>query len=167
LSRIVNNSNMAALHQAMQVQQQHHQVIQQNMRMQRQQMMHRALLSQVAQQVAATPATLEEYQQLAEVVQEARDQHLEPLQVAARIEDGPFNWLIQLLPDNKDQAYQFISMLVTIVAAVIAILTSQRTPEPKQAITPEQVEHIIEKVIEHQDRQHEPPTTTAPECDKP
>ena len=79
MSRIVNNSNMAALHQAMQVQQQHHQVIQQNMRMQRQQMMHRALLSQVAQQVAATPATLEEYQQLAEVVQEARDQHLEPL----------------------------------------------------------------------------------------
>ena len=167
MSRIVNNSNMAAVHQAMQVQRQHHQVIQQNMRIQRQQMMHRALLSQVAQQVATTPATLEEYQQLAEVVQEARDQHLEPLQVAARIEDGPFNWLIQLLPDNKDQAYQFISMLVTIVAAVITILTSQRTPEPKQAITPEQVEHIIEKVIEHQDQQPEPPTTTAPQCEKP
>jgi hypothetical protein len=135
--------------------------------MMRQQMMQRQLLLQVAQQVAATPATLEEYQELADVVQEVRDQRLEPLQVAARIEDGPFNWLIQLLPDNKDQAYQFISMLVTIVAAVIAILTSQRTPEPKQAITPEQVEHIIEKVIEHQDQQPEPPTATAPECDKP
>jgi hypothetical protein len=161
-SRHISN---VAVNQAIRMHQQSGHTARQNMM--RQQMMQRQLLLQVAQQVAATPATLEEYQELADVVQEVRDQRLEPLQVAARIEDGPFNWLIQLLPDNKDQAYQFISMLVTIVAAVIAILTSQRTPEPKQAITPEQVEHIIEKVIEHQDQQPEPPTATAPECDKP
>jgi mitochondrial fission protein ELM1 len=147
---------VAAVHHTLQVHNVH-----------QQQRTSRVLLTQVAQQIAATPATLEEYQQFAEVVQEAQEQHLEPGQVVARIEDGPFNWLIQLLPDNKDQAYQFVSMLVTIVAAVIAILTSQRTPEPKQAITPDQVEHIIERVIEHQDQQPDPPTTTAPECGKP
>lgn len=158
-SRQVNN--MVAVHHATRMVQQSHQVAQQNTL--RQQMMNRQLLVQLVQQVVDTPATLQDYQELAEIVQQAQDQHLEPVQVASRIESGPFNWLLQLLPGNKDQAYQFISMLVTIVAAVIGILLSQRTPEPTHTITPEQVEEIIERVTERfeQESPPEPPPTTA------
>jgi hypothetical protein len=55
-------------------------------------------------------------------------------------------------------------MVVTIVAAVISIILSQRVPEPTQVITPEQVERIIDQVIEHQ-QQPEPPPTTDPDCE--
>jgi hypothetical protein len=159
-------ANRVAVHHAAQMHQRNSQIARQNSMLQQ---MNRNRLLHLAQQVAETPATLEEYQQLAEVAQEVQGEQLEPAQLASRIEGGPFNWLITLLPDNKDQAYQFVSMLVTILAAVIAILTSQRTPQPTQTITPEQVEHIIERVaeqIEHDQHPEPPTTTTAPECEK-
>jgi hypothetical protein len=155
-------NNMVAVHHATRmVQQQSHQVAQQNML--RQQMMNRQLLLQVVQQVVETPASLQELQGLAETFQQVQEQGLEPAQVALEIERSPFNWLLQLLPENKDQAYQFISMVVTIVTAVITILLTQRTPEPTQTITPEQVEQIIERVIERVEQEPPPgpPPSTA------
>jgi hypothetical protein len=82
-SRIIGNS--VAVRQAHHVIQQSHQVAQQNML--RQQMMNRQLLLHAAQQVAATPATVEDLQELAEISRTAEPQGLDFAQVVSRIRE--------------------------------------------------------------------------------
>jgi hypothetical protein len=160
LSRIINNRNMVAVHQATQVHHQHHQVIQQNMMRQR---MNRQILLLAAQQVAAVPATVKDLRELAEISRSAEPQGLDFSQVVARIQEStPFAVLVDLLPRDRAELYALLAVLV----AVLELILNQR-PSKVEVVTPEQVEHIIEKVIEHQDQQPDPPTTTAPECDKP
>jgi hypothetical protein len=158
LSRIVNNSNRAAVHQAVQVHHQHHQVIQQNMMRQR---MNRQILLQAAQQVAAVPATVEDLRELAEISRSAEPQGLDFSQVVARIQEStPFAVLIDLLPRDRAELYALLAVLV----AVLELILNQR-PTKVEVVTPDQVEQIIERVIEHQDQQPEAPTTTtAPDC---
>ena len=69
-SRIYGNS--VAVHQAIRMHQQSHQIAQQNML--RQQMMNRQLLLQAAQQVAATPATVEDIRRLVDISRTAEPQ---------------------------------------------------------------------------------------------
>jgi hypothetical protein len=157
LSRIVNNSNMAAVHQMIQVHHVHQQqVIQQNMRMQRQ------LLLQVAQQVAATPATVEDIRELAEISRTAEQQGLDFAQVMAQIQEStPFAVLVDLLPRDRAELYALLAVLV----AVLQLILSQQ-PTKVEVVSPDQVERIIERVIEHQEQseQPEPPPTTKPDC---
>jgi hypothetical protein len=72
-SRIYGSS--VAVHQAIRMHQQSHQIAQQNML--RQRMMNRQLLLQAAQQVAATPATFEDIQELVEISWTAEPQGLD------------------------------------------------------------------------------------------
>jgi hypothetical protein len=80
--------------------QQSHQIAQQNML--RQHMMNRHLLLQAAQQVAATPATVEDIQELVDISRTAEPQGLDFAQVVTRIrESTPFTSLIQLLLKDR------------------------------------------------------------------
>jgi hypothetical protein len=156
LSRIVNNSNMAAVHQTIQVHSVHQQQVVQNVRIQRQ------LLLQVAQQVAATPATVEDIQELAEISRTAEQQGLDFAQVVARIQDStPFAVLVDLLPRDRTELYALLAVLV----AVLQLILNQQ-PTKVEVVSPDQVERIIERVIEHQEQseQPEPPPTTKPDC---
>jgi hypothetical protein len=156
LSRIVNNSKTAAVHQTIQVHHVHQQqVIQQNMRMQRQ------LLLQVAHQVAATPATVEDIRELAEISRTAEQQGLDFVQVMARIQEStPFAVLVDLLPKDRAELYALLAVLV----AVLQLILNQQ-PTKVEVVSPDQVERIIERVIEHQGQseQPEPPPTTKPD----
>jgi hypothetical protein len=165
-SRVINNS--VAVRQAVQMRQRSGQVVRQNMMM-----MQRHQLSRLVQAVVATPATLEDYQELAEIVQEAQQQDLVLDQLGSRIQEGtPFAGLVRLLPENKDQAYNFVNVLLAAIAIIIAIVFGQRgaasDPPPAPTLTPTQVEEIIERVEEHidQNRQLEPPPSTHPGCDQ-
>lgn len=154
-SRIYGNS--VAVHQAHHMIQQSHQVAQQNMM--RMQMMNRQLLLRAAQQVAATPATVEDIQELAEISRTAEPQGLDFAQVVARIrESTPFAGLIQLLPKDRAELYALLAVLV----AVLELILNQRAPKV-EVVSPDQVEQIIERVIEHTE-QPEPPSTTEPDC---
>lgn len=156
MSRIVNNSNMAAVHQTIQVHSVHQQQVVQNVRIQRQ------LLLQVAQQVAATPATVEDIQELAEISRTAEQQGLDFAQVVARIQDStPFAVLVDLLPRDRTELYALLAVLV----AVLQLILNQQ-PTKVEVVSPDQVERIIERVIEHQEQseQPEPPPTTKPDC---
>jgi hypothetical protein len=156
LSRIVNNSKTAAVHQTIQVHHVHQQqVIQQNMRMQRQ------LLLQVAHQVAATPATVEDIRELAEISRTAEQQGLDFVQVMARIQEStPFAVLVDLLPKDRAELYALLAVLV----AVLQLILNQQ-PTKVEVVSPDQVERTIERVIEHQGQseQPEPPPTTKPD----
>ena len=156
MSRIVNNSKTAAVHQTIQVHHVHQQqVIQQNMRMQRQ------LLLQVAHQVAATPATVEDIRELAEISRTAEQQGLDFVQVMARIQEStPFAVLVDLLPKDRAELYALLAVLV----AVLQLILNQQ-PTKVEVVSPDQVERIIERVIEHQGQseQPEPPPTTKPD----
>jgi hypothetical protein len=156
LSRIVNNSNMAAVHQTIQVHHVHQQQVVQNVRLQRQ------VLLQVAQQVAATPATVEDIRELAEISRTAERQGLDFAQVVARIQEStPFAVLVDLLPRDRAELYALLAVLV----AVLQLILNQQ-PTKVEVVSPDQVERIIERVIEHQEQseQPEPPPTTNPDC---
>jgi hypothetical protein len=135
--------------------QQSHQIAQQNML--RQKMMNRQLLLQAAQRVAATPATVEDVQALVDISRTAEPQGL--AQVVTRIrESTPFTGLIQLLPKDRAELYALLAVLV----AVLDLILSQRAAKV-EVVSPDQVERIIERVIEHTE-QSEPPSTTEPDC---
>lgn len=154
MSRIFGNS--VAVHHATRIHQQSHQIAQQNML--RQQMMNRQLLLRLGQQVAATPATVEDLRELVEITRIAEPQGLDFAQVVARIrESTPFAGLIQLLPKGRAELYALLAVLV----AVLDLILNQRAAKV-EVVTPDQVEQIIERVVEHQ--QPEPPPTTEPDC---
>jgi hypothetical protein len=157
LSRIFGNS--VAVQHATRMHQQSGQIARQNML--RQQMMNRQLLLQAAQQVAAMPATVEDIQELVDISRTAEPQGLDFAQVVARIrESTPFAGLIQLLPKDRAELYALLAVLV----AVLDLILSQRAAKV-EVVSPDQVEQIIERVIEHQHtEQPEPPPTTAPDC---
>jgi hypothetical protein len=122
-------------------------------------MMNRQLLLQAAQQVATTPATVEDIQALVDISRTAEPQGLDFAQVVTRIrESTPFTGLIQLLPKDRAELYALLAVLV----AVLDLILSQRATKV-EVVSPDQVEQIIERVIEHTE-QSEPPSTTEPDC---
>lgn len=162
MSRIYGNS--VAVHQAHHVIQQSHQVAQQNMRMQMMQRQH--LLSQLVQEVVATPATVEDYQQLAEIVQEAKEQTLELGQIEARIREAtPFAGTLQFLSNsqNRTEVWTVLGILVVILLHIL----NQQQPTKVEVVTPS-VDEIVERVVEQMERDQppEPVPTTQPDCDQ-
>ena len=158
MGRIYGNS--VAVNQAIRMHQQSGHVARQNMM--RQQMMQRQLLLQVAQQVAATPSTVEDIRELAEISRTAEQQGLDFAQVVARIQEStPFAVLVDLLPRDRAELYALLAVLV----AVLQLILNQQ-PTKVEVVSPDQVERIIERVIEHQQQsqQPEPPPTTKPDC---
>lgn len=159
MSRIYGNS--VAVHQAHHVIQQSHQVAQQNML--RQQMMNRQLLSRVVQQVVEVAPTAEDLQRLIDIcAQEVEDPGLEFARVETKIREAtPFASLIQLLPRDRTELVAYLGLLLVIIQTVIML-----TQKPVVVVTPDQVEEIIERVIEHVEQQSPPgaPTTTDPDC---
>ena len=137
--------------------QQSHQIAQQNML--RQQMMNRQLLLQAAQQVAATPATVEDIQELVDISRTAEPEGLDFAQVVTRFGRA------RRLPASfsscrKDRAELYA--LLAVLVAVLGLILSQRAAKV-EVVSPDQVEQIIERVIEHTE-QSEPPSTTEPDC---
>jgi hypothetical protein len=152
--------NRVAVNQAIRMHQQSGFIARQNMM--RQQMMQRQLLLQVAQQVAATLATVEDIRELAEISRTAEQQGLDFAQVVARIQEStPFAVLVDLLPRDRAELYALLAVLV----AVLQLILNQQ-PTKVEVVSPDQVERIIERVIEHQEqtKQPEPPPTTKPDC---
>lgn len=144
------HTNMVAVHHATRMHYRHHYL--------RRQQLNRQLLLRAAQQVTATPATVEDLQELVEISRTAEPQGLDFAQVVARIRQStPFTGLIQLLPKDRAELYALLAVLI----AVLDLILSQRAAKV-EVVSPDQVEQIIERVIEHQ--QPEPPPTTEPDC---
>lgn len=156
MSRFIGRSNVvrnqAAVHHAQTVRQVQHQTIQQNLRMQR---MNRQLLHQLVEDVANT--SVEEIEHLAEAVQEAR-QAPDPAAALADVgSESPFAWLLKYMPDpdNKMELYTFITLLLAAIMLVHDLMNgSPKPPLPAPSISPEQVEDITKRLIEHQEREH-------------
>jgi uncharacterized protein (UPF0335 family) len=134
------------------------------------QAMQRRHVSRLVQVVAATPATVEDLNQLAEIAEDAQHQGLDVEQVEQKLrESTPFAGLIQLLPKDREarmELYAVLQVLLTALTLIVAMRVAQQT----QVVTPEQVEDIIERVVDHMERQaasEAPPTTakTPPHCD--
>lgn len=60
--------------------------------------------------------------------------------------------------------------VLAVLLMALQLIVAMRAAQPTQVVTPEQVEHIIERVVDHMERQappEAPPTTarTPPDCD--
>jgi hypothetical protein len=108
-----------------------------------------AVVSRLIRAVVNTPATIEDYQKLGEIVQDAHEHNLGADQVMAQIGGTPFAWLIRILPENKEQAYSFIQMLGTILGVIIAIATMSQKTQASVSLTPDQEKQIIEQLDKH------------------
>jgi hypothetical protein len=153
-------ANMVVHHTARLVRQQSSQIARQNMM--RLQMMNRSHVARLLHEVVNTRATIEDFEQLAAIVHDAQLQELGPEQVGSSIrESTPFVALAQFLLRNRVELAAYLTLLVEVIHLVVAL----RAPEPTQTITPEQVEQIIERVVEHVDQESRPeptPTTIPP-----
>lgn len=116
--------------------------------------------------VVDTPATIEDYQKLSEIVHGAQENNLAPEQIAAQIDGTPFAWLIHMLPENKDQAYSFVQALSSILAVIIALVALNQKPEAPIILTPTQEKHIIEQ-LNDQKRPATPAPTDIPARKEP
>jgi hypothetical protein len=106
-------------------------------------------------EIVSASATIEDYQNFFVIVQEAQRLSLAPDQVKARVRGTPFADLVELLPRDRAGLYDFLSLLVAIITLVVSLRSSS---EP--TITPDQVEQIIERVMDH--NQHDlPPIGTS------
>jgi hypothetical protein len=93
--------------------------------------------------VVDTPATIEDYRKLAEIVQEAQENKLGPQQIQAKIrETTPFAGITQYLKDNH---LAILSLVLTIVFYVL----SHQQPTEVELVKPS-----IEDIIRHLDEDH-------------
>jgi hypothetical protein len=114
---------------------------------------------EAVQTITATSITVEEINLLMQVSVDAEQQNLEPAQVEEAIrERTPFEVLLQILPKDRTELYAFLALVVAVLQLVVAM----RPPGPPQTMTPEQVEQVIERVLDHGASVTTPPTSTAP-----
>jgi len=165
LSRI--GQNQIAAHQAVRVIRQSGDAARRAFVMQAMQRQH---VSRLVQVVAATPATVEDLNQLAKIAEDAQRQGLDAEQVEQKIrERTPFAGLIQLMPKDREARMELYAVLAVLLMA-LQLIVAVRAAQPTQVVTPEQVEHIIERVIDRTEREappEAPPTTarTPPDCE--
>jgi hypothetical protein len=132
--------------------------------------MQRQHVSRLVQVIAATAAAVEDLNQLAEIAEGAQRQGLDAEQVEQKIrESTPFAGLTQLLPKDREARMELYAVLAVLLMA-LQLIVAMRATQPTQVVTPEQVEQIIERVVDHMERQappEAPPTTarTPPDCD--
>jgi hypothetical protein len=164
LSRIVNNSNMAAVRHTLQVHHMHQQqVIQQNMRNQRN------LLLQVVQEVVEVGPTSDDLQRFIDIVsREVDDPGLEYAHVETQIrEHTPFAGVLQFLSSsqNRMELATYLGLLLVIFQTLL-MLSQKPIAAPTAGQVEEIVERVVERAIEHVDPEAEqpepPPTTAAP-----
>ncbi len=165
MSRI--GQNQIAAHQAVRVIRQSGDAARRAFVMQAMQRQH---VSRLVQVVAATPATVEDLNQLAKIAEDAQRQGLDAEQVEQKIrERTPFAGLIQLMPKDREARMELYAVLAVLLMA-LQLIVAVRAAQPTQVVTPEQVEHIIERVIDRTEREappEAPPTTarTPPDCE--
>jgi hypothetical protein len=155
-----SGGNTAAHHAAHFKRQQSHLVAQQNMR---RMMMSRRSIVNLVHEIVSTPATVDHLESLAVVLKGVQLESLEsfePERFAAEIRETPFAWLVHILPENKDQAYSFIQIALSILAIIIA-LASNQNPQTPISLTPDQEKQIIEQIEEHI-REQVPPAKSMP-----
>jgi hypothetical protein len=157
-SRIYGN-NMA-VHQAIRMHQQSGQIAQQNTsRLLR---VNRAQVGELVQRVVEIGPTTEDLQRFIDIIsQEVEDPGLEFAQLEAEIrETTPFAGVLQFLSSsqNRTELVAYLGLLLVVLQTVLML-----TQKPIVVTTPDQVEEIIERVIEHTE-QSEPPSTTEPDC---
>jgi hypothetical protein len=134
------------------------------------QAMQRQHVSRLVQVVAATAAAVEDLNQLAEIAEGAQRQGLDAEQVEQKIrESTPFAGLTQLLPKDREARMELYAVLAVLLMA-LQLIVAVRAAQPTQVVTPEQVEHIIQRVVDQLERQappEPPPTTveTPPDCE--
>jgi hypothetical protein len=146
LSRIVQNQ--IAVHQAVRVIRQSGDAARRAFVVQAMQRQH---VSRLVQVVATTPAT-EDLNQLAEIAEDAQRLGLDAEHVEQRIrESTPFAGLIQLLPKDREARMELYAVLAVLLMA-LQLIVAMRAAQPTQVVTPEQVEHIIERVVDHMER---------------
>jgi hypothetical protein len=75
--------------------------------------------------------------------------------------------LADLLPDNKEQAYAFLGMLITAITLIVQVAQGPRDQPQTPTITPDQVEQIIERVTEHSAEDQAAPATEQPAALRP
>lgn len=126
---------------------------------------------------AAAVVPVEDLRELADEIRDVQD--LQPEEIEARLGASPrFAWLAPMLPRDRMETYVFISMVVGVIGLIVAIAAlavaldanptpTRPAPQPavvQQVLTPEQVEHIIGKVVEHieQVRTTEPTAEPSP-----
>ncbi len=116
------------------------------------QAMQRQHVSRLVQVVAATAATVEDLNQLAEIAEDAQRQGLDAEQVEQKIrESTTFAGLTQLLPKDREARMELYAVLAVLLMA-LQLIVAMRTTLPTQVVTPEQVEQIIERVVDHMER---------------
>jgi len=150
-----SGGHTAAHHAAHFIRQQSHQAAahlaaQQNMR--------RRWVFQLAQAVVETPATIEDYQKLAEIVKDAQEQNLEPGWIEAKmLESTPFAGLTQYLKENH-------LTILSIVLTITLYILSQRQPTKVEIVKPN-IEDIIKELENHIDenRPAQPIPTDSPD----
>lgn len=139
------NSGYTAAHHAAHFIRRSQHVTQQNLMQQ----MRRGQFFPVVQAVVDAPATLSDYQKLAEIVQDALEQHLKPDQIEARIrETTPFSALTQYMKDNH-------LTILSIVLTIVLYILSQQQPTKVEIVKPS-IEDIIKQLEDHAVRENPP-----------
>lgn len=117
---------------------------------------------EIARALASNPATTVEYRDIIEHFQKAYNEpDLKPNQVEAVVRKTPFASLAKFVPKDRSELYAFVALLLTILQIIISLRTSSNEP----TITPDQVEEIIDRVLDHHQRDappSEPPASPVP-----
>lgn len=112
---------------------------------------------EAVQTVTAISVTAVDVHILVDISAYAEQQNLEPAQVEEAIrERTPFEALLEFLPKDRTELYAFLALLV----AVLQLMVAMRAPEQPKEMTPEQVEQVIERVLDHVEQ--ESPAVTSP-----
>jgi len=114
------------------------------------------VISHLVRAVVDTPATIEDYQELAQIVQEAQEKNLPPEQVEAKIrETTPFASIPLYLKDNH---LTILSIILTIVLYVLI----QQQPTKVEIVKPS-IDDIIKQLETHHSDENCPASSTPTE----
>jgi hypothetical protein len=118
-------------------------------------------IRRVVEEIVFTPATLEDYEKLAEVVQEAQEQSLGPNQIEAKIRDAtPFAGVLQFLSNSQNRTE--VWAVIGIIVMILLHMLNQQQPTKVEVVAPS-IDEIVERVVEQMDRNQpaKPPPTTS------
>jgi hypothetical protein len=164
LSRILNNSRMAA-HHAVQMHHRNAQVVAQN----RSRILRPARIdvADLVQQVVEVAPTTEDLQRLIDIcARDIEDPGLEFAQVETEIrERTPFAGVLRFLSDtqNRTEIWTVLALLTMIALYIL----SQQQPMKVEVVAPkvdDVVEHVMDQIEHDQQPEPPPPTTAALDC---